>query len=411
MSIFQQKFCPQCSDRQPLSAPRCGCGYLFEVDQVEDETHAAELQAQQERIYLDYLAARAAQAEEAYRVAKRLLEADPESVVKSADVLVAQQQMHAAQAELSAQTIKTRAAVARAETLRRSKPAGAASRNAEAIPPKRPEPAAPPAISGTAPARDMATPAPGPRNAAAEQPRQDSPPETPAPRRPATTKPVVADSPALPPVTAKAHAAVNAPAAAAAAGAQPRQRPTAATASAMPQERPNARRDPGAATATPRGEPGPAARIATASPLQPSVPAAIPQPGVGQSAPVPARCDGLARAAAPSAQPTPAFRAAQAAKARDILGRREGGAAPSGPTRVEAAAAAASRASQPATSCKVEETKECPSCTAVVALAVMRCRCGFAFSAGAELPAVVLTPAERAALLQGFELTGPRKLA
>jgi hypothetical protein len=114
-------------------------------------------------------------------------------------------------------------------------------------------------------------------------------------------------------------------------------------------------------------------------------------------------------AAAPSARPTPAFREAQAARAKDIVARRKGAPAAAARARVPAAPKSAPRQ---AAGRAEEQTKDCPSCTATVALSAARCRCGFIFSSGAELPGVVLTPTERAVLLQGFEITpNPRKPA
>jgi hypothetical protein len=114
-------------------------------------------------------------------------------------------------------------------------------------------------------------------------------------------------------------------------------------------------------------------------------------------------------AARPSAQPTPAFREAQAAKAKDIVARRKD--TNTVTTRAKAPAVPKPAPRQPAVRA-AEETKDCPSCTATVAFAVRRCRCGFIFSNGVELPGVVLTPAERTALLQGFEISpNPRKPA
>lgn len=394
-----------------MSAPRCSCGYLFEVEHAGDDTHAVELEAQQERIYLDYLAARTAQAEEAYRVAKRLLEADPESVVKSADVLVAQQQMHAARAELASQTIKTRAAMACAQALRKSKPAPAVVKTPEPVAPERRGSTPPKTAHATSPAKRLIAPEPiGPdpsATASRQSPADATPSASPAAARPTVAlqvaAPPAAPAPTRPaPDTPKVPAVVRpeqpiGPAVTTAPGSmcQPADAPsrpaaaaTAVTVKAAPPPPTTAHHAPGTGVST----------------------TATPPPAAKKAGPNPAPSMTNPGAATPSAQPTPAFREAQAARAKDIVARRKG-----------ASTAAAARAEAPATpksaprqaaARAAEETKDCPSCTATVALPVMRCRCGFTFSRGVELPGVVLTPAERTTLLQGFESTpNPRKPA
>jgi hypothetical protein len=389
-----------------LSAPRCGCGYLFEVEQAGDDTHAVELEAQQERIYLDYLAARAAQAEEAYRVAKRLLEADPESVVKSADVLVAQQQLHAAQAELTSQTIKTRAALARAQALRKSKPTLAVVKNPEPVRAERRGSKPPKVAKGASPARRVATPASAESNPS-ETLRRQSAAMAPPSVSPAAAKPAVGDQLVASAAVSQARPLHDTP------------KPPAAVKPGQPIGRAvtTALRATHPLTDAPssRGAARTAAAVETASPAQAAANNAprtgnseTPPPrAVGKPVPAPPPSMTAPGAARPSPQPTPAFREAQSAKAKDIVARRQG-TSPAGAPRAKPPAPR-KPAPQPAAARAAEESKECPSCTATVALTVMKCRCGFAFSHGLELPGVVLTPAERATLLQGFELVGPRK--
>lgn len=103
MSIFE-KDCPQCASPNPVRAARCRCGYCFDPERLP-ETDAA---AQEERLYRDYLAARMVQAEAALTVARSEVSADPESQVKAAQALLAEQALNAVRAELRALT--TRAA-------------------------------------------------------------------------------------------------------------------------------------------------------------------------------------------------------------------------------------------------------------------------------------------------------------
>ncbi len=95
-----------------------------------------------------------------------------------------------------------------------------------------------------------------------------------------------------------------------------------------------------------------------------------------------------------------AFRAAQTAKAEHALiaAKAEQLAAQPG-TGAAFRAAQSARAAQIVAAAQAEETKECPSCTATLALLATKCRCGFTFPAGlTELPALTLSPVELAEL-------------
>ena len=95
-----------------------------------------------------------------------------------------------------------------------------------------------------------------------------------------------------------------------------------------------------------------------------------------------------------------AFRAVQTAKAEHALiaAKAEQLAAQPG-TGAAFRAAQSARAAQIVAAAQAEETKECPSCTATLALLATKCRCGFTFPAGlTELPALTLSPVELAEL-------------
>jgi ribosomal protein S27AE len=371
VSIFKQKTCPECSAPHSASAARCGCGFLFDVEQAEDDAHAAELAAQQERIYLDYLAARAAQAEEGYRVAERQLEGDPDSATKSAELLLAQQQMNTARAELTTQSIKARLATERAKTARKRQRAAAV-------------PVTPPA----APAAAAAIPAPAarPTDAAAQPPVQ-----------PAV---VIKAGPPIAPVSAPAAAPDTMQATL---GPKISDRPASAAPAKPLVTTPRASAPTPAPLALANtAKTAPIAKVQAAPPPR-NTPPAPPRMAIAPRPPVPPP-------AVASVQPTAAFRQTQAAKAESILGPREP--TPALSARTNGVAAVPNRAAPPpAKSPVVVDTKECPNCTASVALAHMTCRCGYAFSHGAELPAVVLSPSERTILLQGFDLGGAPKRA
>lgn len=98
MSIFSKE-CPQCAATRPTDASRCGCGYVFDPYLLDDAQRTLGLAAEEEKLYEEYLAARAAQAVEAARVAAELAAIDPENEPTAIDDAGAQ----AANAELAAQ--------------------------------------------------------------------------------------------------------------------------------------------------------------------------------------------------------------------------------------------------------------------------------------------------------------------
>lgn len=95
-SIFQ-KDCPQCAKSIDVQATRCRCGYSFDSENGEDN---------EEQLYLDYLAARAIQAEAAMIAAREDAAADPQNTLKAAQALLAEQNFNAVQAEIEARTAK-----------------------------------------------------------------------------------------------------------------------------------------------------------------------------------------------------------------------------------------------------------------------------------------------------------------
>ncbi|HKQ31335.1 MAG TPA: hypothetical protein VJS66_08625 [Burkholderiales bacterium] len=170
---------------------RCGCGYCFDPGKLDGVTQELEVISQEEQLYRDYLAARAAQAEDEARVAKNNAMHEPANTVKSAEALLAVQTAMNARAELEAQdaratAVKNRIKVVRSS--RRRKPKTAAPASVQ-------EPLAPPAA---APAPHKAAVKP----AAIAKPVTDlAPPIAPAPKtaaRPVTVaKPVAALAPPM----------------------------------------------------------------------------------------------------------------------------------------------------------------------------------------------------------------------
>lgn len=368
MSIFLQKFCPECTTGHSLSASRCDCGYLFDVDQSADSAHAAEYDAQQERIYLEYLAARASQAEENYRVAKRKSESTPDDASLAAETLLAQQYMNAARAELSTQTVKVQLAAERAHSARATERHAAVAAAKARAATMRPVPGTtkPSSKTGEIAPTPIAAPTPPPAHPAAVPARKVTE-RTPAPigtkavSAPATTATIrTVDAQRIAQATRSPVTKAKLPAKVAASVVE------SAVATVKPAEKPRAAAVPSAETPPP--------------------------------------------AVVPSAQATSEFRKAQARKAEATITRE-----PARTTHAQSAPPVAV-AKKTAPAAKIprvaaEDSKDCPNCTASVKLAVMQCRCGFEFSAGVELPGLSLSPTERAALTQALDMFSARRSA
>jgi len=115
LSIFQ-KDCPLCASSNSANAVRCHCGYIFEPERLEGPNREAELAAQDERLYREYLAARTKQAMREAEEARMVHASDPGNTVKAAQSLLAEQAAHAARAELNIQATKTAMAKLKATT-------------------------------------------------------------------------------------------------------------------------------------------------------------------------------------------------------------------------------------------------------------------------------------------------------
>lgn len=86
---------------------RCTCGYRFDVPDDNEEPSATAAQiAVEEKLFAEYLEARAAQAVEAATVAARAAELDPDSERKAVEAVRAQQAAEKLAAELAVQRIK-----------------------------------------------------------------------------------------------------------------------------------------------------------------------------------------------------------------------------------------------------------------------------------------------------------------
>lgn len=116
MSIFL-KNCPQCAQSQAVTSARCDCGYDFDSDDSE-ERPTIEVIAEDEKLYQEYLAARAAQAEEEVAIVRA---GAHQNKANSAQLRKAEQALQAIRAELAEQNAKSEAAAAVARKARHGK--------------------------------------------------------------------------------------------------------------------------------------------------------------------------------------------------------------------------------------------------------------------------------------------------
>ncbi len=94
MTIFD-KVCLRCTASNSVTAARCACGYAFEPENSADP--------HEEKLYEEYLAARAVQASEAARAAVENATRRPANHLKAAEAAKAKRTAATAKAELAAQ--------------------------------------------------------------------------------------------------------------------------------------------------------------------------------------------------------------------------------------------------------------------------------------------------------------------
>ncbi|GMR20075.1 MAG: hypothetical protein BMS9Abin36_0670 [Gammaproteobacteria bacterium] len=136
MSIFD-KHCPLCKTLLPSNAAHCECGYSFDpATGIEESAQELGLNAQEEQLYENYLAARLAQTEESVKVAQTHLKSDPENQALQGRLAEAEAEAEQARAELTAQSERAhkaesashaaRGALMKAKTAREKRQAKAA---------------------------------------------------------------------------------------------------------------------------------------------------------------------------------------------------------------------------------------------------------------------------------------------
>jgi len=107
-SIFE-KICPACASIISVTTERCECGYAFTFHQGEGGLdNSLEMSLRDEELYENYLAARAAQAQEAARAALSELALFPDDTRKAADAELAQEVAKSLEADLNEQRAKIR---------------------------------------------------------------------------------------------------------------------------------------------------------------------------------------------------------------------------------------------------------------------------------------------------------------
>jgi hypothetical protein len=340
-SIFQ-KVCPECMATVPLDARECICGHHLDHDDTDASLTSEEIRLKAEELYENYLGARVDQAVKAVKTARADFARDPSNTGKSNKVDSAIHEAQLAESALAAQSARV------------------AEMKKALLPTARP--AAPVLVA--APARKRATPL----KAVVTKPQARI-----------TRKPI----PVLTEVVATAPAPVR----------QKHEVPKIAATEPAP-VRPKLQ-----------------AKVVATAPKKLPMPAATSRkPDI--TPPV------------QSATPNPAFREAQAAKAEKILRAKNAQSTPV----VEAVKEEARRMPVaepkplvPVTEPKLpqiisnnttktaprlyapRDKKECPNCTASVAIVAARCLCGYEFPSGEPLiPALAMSDEERAEFAKLF---------
>ena len=349
-SIFQ-KVCPECMATVPLDTRECSCGHQLDHDDTDAVLSSEEIRLKAEELYENYLAARVEQAAKAVKTSQAEFARDPSNTGKSDHIASAIHEVQLAESALAAQSARV-AEMKKAllSTVR---------------------PAAP--VPVVAPARKRATAL----KAVAAKPQARI-----------TRKPI--------PVLTEVVATAPAPAR------QKHEAPKMATTEPVP-VRPKHQAIEVVSTAAP----APARQK-----LQAKMVAAAPQK---LPTPMPTSKKPDIAPPAQSATPNPAFRQAQAAKAEKILRAKNPQPAPVVETvKEEARMVPVAEPKPPQTTPVItaksaprlyapRDKKECPNCTASVAIVAARCRCGYEFPSSEPLiPALAMSDEERAEFAKLF---------
>jgi len=376
VSIFY-KDCPQCAATHAASAVRCSCGHFFVLESEAGPELSPELRAQEEKLYEIYLAARRDQTARAMEAARAEASRTPGSAQAARLLAEAEAALKAAQAELDIQMEKSAESRRLAEAARaaavepRTAMETGTGPNPDSAQPTAPIAAKPAARSAKIRARSV-------HEAAARADKSKVAAAT-------HTRPVPSGARAK----TETRAQVKAQKAARAALARTRAEELACS-EADSRARQRAQSEDALRLAQAESE-----RSAQAAGVQ-----ADAQRAAHENRETPAQTQPELAPLAHQEMAEQAFRAAQAAKANHalVMVKAEQHAAQAGGGAAFRAAQSA-RAAQIVATVQAADTKECPSCTASVALLAKTCRCGFTFPAGStELPVLTLSAVELAEL-------------
>jgi len=209
LSIFT-KDCPQCAETNAAYVVRCQCGFAFAADDGGESQTEEELALEEEKLYQEYLAARARQAGGTAAYATKSATAEPTDQAKIKAAEQAKAAAEHAQAELKIQTTRVieRTTERKPATVEpAAAPAIAQTADAESAPPAAKPPTATAPVQTTAPGGTTQTPAPKPSVKAKQSwliPGAKSDAKSDAITQPAAAKPAVA-TPAKP-ATNTSHA-------------------------------------------------------------------------------------------------------------------------------------------------------------------------------------------------------------
>ena len=373
VSIFY-KDCPQCATTHAANAIRCSCGYFFVPESEAGPELSPELRAQEEKLYEAYLAARRDQTAEAVALARAEVSRTPASTQAASLLAEAEAALKAAETELNNQREKHAESRRLADVARANADTAQTgfSSNAVEITSAGGGTAGPTLIMDSG------------RNDAVAKPHD-------AARATIATVTELEQNAIIPPARTRtkveARAQLKAQKTARAALAKARAEQLVRTES---ENRARQLVQAEEALRAAREEAERAARIQEDRQRATSINEEI------------ATAQALSEQAqtARRQMAEQAFRAVQTAKAEHALiaAKAEQLAAQPG-TGAAFRAAQSARAAQIVAAAQAEETKECPSCTATLALLATKCRCGFTFPAGlTELPALTLSPVELAEL-------------
>jgi hypothetical protein len=199
LSIFT-KDCPQCAETNAAYAVRCKCGFSFGADDGAESQTEEEIALEEEKLYQEYLAARARQASGTADDATKLAAAQPANQAKLNEAEQAKAGVEGTQAELKVQTTR----VVESPTERKhakvgppAAPAVAQTANVESAPPTPKPPTLTPPVQTTVPAGTTQTQTPKPSAQAkqswlipgAESDAQSDATTQPPAVKPATTTP------------------------------------------------------------------------------------------------------------------------------------------------------------------------------------------------------------------------------